>query len=92
MHSDYRSADIPTLQRKSEVLRLLASRLRDLADDEQKAGELVARARDEALDEVLGAFVASQPQSGRTQRIDDAERERRMAMIALDLADLTPDY
>jgi hypothetical protein len=82
--SDFRLVDAPTLARKAEVLRVLATRVRALADDEDFAARLIAAARDEALEEVLGAFALPSRDVPR----DDAERAARRKLVAGDLESL----
>jgi hypothetical protein len=84
--SDYRMVDAPTLARRVSVLKLLAKRLREVALDEAYATRLIEEARDDALDDVLGAFARTQTASGPPS--DDVTRAQRRAMVALDLQDL----
>jgi hypothetical protein len=84
-HSDFRSVDAPTLARKAAVLRVLAQRLRELADDESYAANLIEVARTEALDEVLNAFAGTQSHSAEGTDADQGDRATRRAMIAQDL-------
>jgi hypothetical protein len=86
--SDFRSVDAPTLARKAAVLRVLATRLRELADDENYAAHLIDVARTEALDEVLNAFAGTQSNSPEAPDSDHGDRASRRAMIALDLVAL----
>ena len=83
--SDFRSVDAPTLARKAAVLRMLAQRLRELADDESYAANLIKTARAEALDEVLNAFAGTQTDSPGGSDLDPDDRAARRAMIARDL-------
>lgn len=87
-HSDFRADDVPTLKRKAQVLQLLASRLRTLADDPGYRGRLVTQARDEALDEVLAAFAATQGERRPAAELTLFEADERRALIAMDLEDL----
>ncbi|MCU1440929.1 MAG: hypothetical protein JWP85_1926 [Rhodoglobus sp.] len=83
--SDFRSVDAPTLARKAAVLRVLAKRLRELADDESYAANLIDVARGEALDEVLNAFAGTQSDSAEGTDAAQDDRATRRALIARDL-------
>ena len=55
---DYRSADASTLERREQYSRLLAGRLRALADDEEFARTTAARAQEAAWDEIAASVKA----------------------------------
>lgn len=81
---DYRSADAPVLKRRIRVLRKIAIRLRELADNEDAVLALVAEARQNALDEITTA--RHDPSTRATS--DPVERAAGLAHLAEDLATL----
>lgn len=85
----YRDDDSERQARRKAVGTRLAKRLRESATDDERLQELIDRARESALDEILGAYVSA---NRRHRALDPEERARRRAMVALDLQDLRPGY
>lgn len=85
-HSDYRSVDAATLERRERVSRLLAERLRELGADEAWASSIVRDARAAALDEIAASVSARVLAS--TIRDDEEYRRERPARLRLLSEDL----
>lgn len=85
-HSDYRAVDADTLERREDVSRALADRLRQLSGDDQWAREVVVAARERAL-EAIEASVAAHADRIPWHRDEEYHRERpeRLRALAEDL-------
>ena len=82
--TDFRARDRPVLKRRIRILRLIASRLRQLAVDEDAVLALVAEARQAALDEITTA----RHDPSKRATADPKERAAGLALLADDLAAL----
>jgi hypothetical protein len=85
--ADFRARDRPVLKRRIRILRKIASRLREIATDEDAVLTAVANARRAALDEIT---TARHDPSARATT-DPGERAVGLALLADDLAALTAD-
>jgi hypothetical protein len=85
--ADFRARDRPLLKRRIRILRKIASRLREIATDEDAVLTAVADARRAALDEIT---TARHDPSARATT-DPGERAAGLALLADDLAALTAD-
>lgn len=85
-HSDYRAVDADTLERRGEVSRALADRLRLLSGDETWARGVVVEARERAL-EAIEASVAARADRTPWHEDEDYHRQRpeRLRALAEDL-------
>lgn len=88
-HNDYRRVDSDALQRRVEVSRALARRLREVSEDRAWATSLVRDARASALDEIA-ASVSSSLLGTRIVVDEEYERERpqRLRLLSEDLFEL----
>jgi hypothetical protein len=84
---DYRARDAPVLKRRIRVLRKIATRLRELAADEDAVLALVGEARRNALDEITSA--RHDPSARATA--DPGERAAELAFLADDIAALVAE-
>jgi hypothetical protein len=84
---DYRARDAPVLKRRIRVLRKIATRLREIATDEDAVLALVGEARQSALEEITNA--RHDPSSRAT--VDPGERAAGLAGLVDDLAALAAD-
>jgi hypothetical protein len=88
-HNDYRSVDSAPLQRREDVSRALAERLRSVSEDEEWAGGLVRDARSSALDELASSVSATL--IGTSIPVDEEyerERPKRLRLLSEDLFEL----
>jgi hypothetical protein len=85
--ADFRARDRPVLKRRIRILRRIATRLREIATDEDAVLTLVADARRAALDEIT---TARHDPSARATT-DPVERAAGLAFLADDLAALAAD-
>lgn len=85
--ADFRARDRPVLKRRIRVLRRIATRLREIATDEDAVLALVGEARRTALDEIT---TARHDPSARAT-VDPAERAAGLAFLADDLAALAAE-
>ena len=88
-HSDYRNIDTATLERREQVSRLLAGRLREVGADDAWAQSIVRDARAAALDEIAASVSAtvlgtSIPDDEEYRR----ERPARLRALSEDLFEL----
>ncbi len=97
--SDYRAGDLHTLERREEVSRGLAERLRQLSSDDEYVRAVYARANEAALDELSAWIGATIPGAGAPRDPRDYEQgrdERLRALVNVDLAMLEarniPEY
>jgi len=82
--ADFRSRDAPVLKRRIRVLRRIAERLREIATDETALVDLIAEARQAALEEITTARHDPSPRA----TADPVERASALALLAEDLAEL----
>ncbi|WP_309713831.1 hypothetical protein [Pseudolysinimonas sp.] len=82
--ADFRARDAPVLKRRMRILRKIATRLRELATDEDAVRALVEEARQNALHEITTARHDPSPRAAR----DPEERAAGLALLADDLAAL----
>ncbi|MEQ1736085.1 MAG: hypothetical protein ABL886_06765 [Rhodoglobus sp.] len=89
-HSDYRQADTLALERRSEVSRRLAARLRELAEDEEFVGALVERSHAAAWQEIAASITSRAALSSGAPHDGNYDSERGDRLLALlgDLNDL----
>ena len=85
--ADFRSRDAPVLKKRIRVLRKIATKLREIATDEDAVLALVAEARAAALDEITSARHDPSPRAAS----DPAERAAGLAGLADDLTALAED-
>lgn len=85
--ADFRARDRPVLKRRIRVLRRIASRLREIATDQDAVLALVGEARRSALDEIT---TARHDPSARATT-DPGERAAGLALLAHDLAALAAE-
>jgi hypothetical protein len=85
--ADFRARDRPVLKRRIRVLRRIATRLREIATDEDAVLALVAEARQNALHEIT---TARHDPSARATT-DPGERAAGLAFLADDLATLAAE-
>ncbi|MCU1438264.1 MAG: hypothetical protein JWP66_1351 [Naasia sp.] len=88
---DYRRADRAPLEKREQVNAALAVRLRALSEDDDYIRDIVARARDAALDEIAYSMRDKARALYNTAMVDEdyeVARELRMQMIAHDLNEL----
>mgnify|MGYP001172364708 CR=1 FL=1 len=85
--ADFRARDRPVLKRRIRILRRLATRLREIATDEDAVLAVVADARRAALDEITTA--RHDPSTRATT--DPGERAAGLAFLADDLATLAAE-
>ncbi|MGX5681525.1 hypothetical protein [Schumannella luteola] len=88
-HNDYRSVDSDALRRREDVSRALASRLREVSEDDAWAAGLVRDARASALDEIAASVRASL--IGTSILVDEEyerERPKRLRLLSEDLFEL----
>lgn len=85
--ADFRTRDVPVLKRRIKVLRRIATRLRELATDEEAVLALVSEARAAALDEITSARHDPSPRAA----TDPAVRRDGLAALADDLAALAAE-
>lgn len=78
---DYRSDDVERLERRRDILLLLAGRLRAAAEDPATTERLAAAAREAALDGILSAYALA----NRTVTADARTLAHRRAMVQEDL-------
>lgn len=78
-HSDYRNIDTATLERREQVSRLLAVRLRERGADDAWAQGIVGDARAAALDEIAASVSATV--LGRSILDDEEYRRERPARL-----------
>ncbi len=89
--SDYRRGDRKMLERRTAVLRALATELTKASEDIDGAGALVRLARQSALDDIAGAMQPSQQsdlEPSLTGQDDPADRLDRLALLRKDLRKL----
>lgn len=84
---DYRARDAPVLKRRIRILRKIATRLREIAIDEDAVLKLVGEARQSALHEITTA--RHDPSSRAT--VDPEERAAGLAGLVDDLAELSAE-
>lgn len=84
---DYRARDAPVLKRRIRILRRIATRLREIATDEDAVLALVGEARQDALDEITAARHDPSPRAA----VDPEERAVGLAFLAHDLAALVAE-
>lgn len=84
---DYRARDAPVLKRRIRILRKIATRLREIAVDEDAVLKLVGEARQSALDEITTARHDPSPRA----TVDPEERAAGLAGLVDDLAALSAD-
>ncbi|MGB3909110.1 MAG: hypothetical protein WBL06_01390 [Pseudolysinimonas sp.] len=82
--ADFRARDRPVLKRRIRILRRIATRLREIAVDEDAVLALVGQARQTALDEITTARHDPSPRA----TTDPGERAAGLAFLADDLAAL----
>lgn len=82
--ADFRARDAPVLRRRIRILRKIATRLRELAADEDAVLALVAEARQAALDEITTARHDPSPRATG----NPAERAAGLAQLLDDLTAL----
>jgi hypothetical protein len=85
--ADFRARDRPVLKRRIRILRRIATRLREIATDEDAVLALVAEARQNALDEITTARHDPSPRA----TTDPGERAAGLAFLADDLAALAAE-
>jgi len=88
-HSDYRLVDAEVLLRREELSRGLAIRLRQLSEDDEYVGALVAAAREMAWAEVAASVTAKAHEA--TRPVDEKYweyRDDRLLRLLGDLAEL----
>lgn len=85
--ADFRARDRPVLKRRIRVMRHIATRLREIATDEDAVGALVGEARQTALDEITTARHDPSPRATG----DPVERAAGLALLADDLAALAAE-
>jgi len=73
-HADYRQADTDHLERREHLLRRLAQRLRELAEDDAWARDLVVASRAEALEDL----AASADAVSLSERMQDTDEYREL--------------
>lgn len=81
---DYRARDAPVLKRRIRILRRIATRLREIATDEDAVLTLVGEARQSALHEITTARHDPSPRA----TVDPEERAAGLAGVVDDLAAL----
>ncbi len=85
--ADFRARDAPVLKRRIRILRKIATRLREIATDDDAVQALVGEARQNALYEITTARHDPSPRA----TIDPEERAAGLALLADDLAALAAD-
>jgi hypothetical protein len=78
---DYRARDAPVLKRRIRILRKIATRLREIATDEDAVDALIGEARQAALHEITTARHDPSPRA----TVDPEERAAGLALLADDL-------
>jgi hypothetical protein len=84
---DYRARDAPVLKRRIRILRKIATRLREIAIDEDAVLKLVGEARQSALDEITTARHDPSPRA----TVDPEERAAGLAGLIDDLEALSAE-
>ena len=79
--------DTATVQRHRSIFTGLASALREAADDDSLTAAIVSGARDDALEELVAfrAQIIFQPEA---DELYERERDSRIRLVEVDLADL----
>ncbi|HWH97444.1 MAG TPA: hypothetical protein VNS80_03675 [Pseudolysinimonas sp.] len=85
--ADFRTRDVPVLKRRIRILSKIATRLREIATDEDAVLALAGEARQRALEEITAARHDPSPRAAS----DPAERAASLALLAEDLAELAAD-
>jgi hypothetical protein len=79
---DYRAEDVDRLERRRDILLLLADRLRTAAEDAETTERVGRMARDAALDGILSAYALA---NTRRPATDPSTLEERRALVRADL-------
>ena len=85
---DFRATDAPVLRRRIRVLRKIATRLREIATDQDAVEALIAEARRAALDEITNARHTPSPRV----HLDADDRAIALTLLAGDLAALVEEH